>query len=310
VITHNLRYASAVPLAARFDLFVGTAAAIARSQALVWMAAAAGIVVLAREAGTRDLALLGGWLAAGVLGASMSGYFFPHYFQQVLPALAVLAALGARRVADLRLWSTVPRWTRGAGLCALLAVLPAASLAPFVFRLTPAEASRAIYPGNFFAEMPAVAGRIAALTKPDDRVFVFGAEPEVLFHAGRVSATRYIFLFPLYGPYRDARARQEAAAAEVQRAGPAAALYLPNRLFSVPGSEQFFTLWTQEYLAAGFSADTYLTRDENRVSHLVPGEARGGAGLPPGHRLVGAVLVRQRGAGGREGPGQGERSAR
>ena len=81
--------------------------------------------------------------------------------------------------------------------------------------------------------MPQFAARIAKITPPDQRVFVFGAEPELLFYAQPVSATRYIFLFPLYGPYRNVREKQIAAAAEIEGAAPAAVVYVPNDLFSV-----------------------------------------------------------------------------
>jgi hypothetical protein len=118
-----------------------------------------------------------------------------------------------------------------------------------------------IYPGNDFADMPVLGARLAQVTKPDDRVFVFGAEAEVLFYAQRVSATRYIFLFPLYGPYPDAREKQKAVADEITRHTPAAAFYLPNSLFYAPGSEQFFTHWSENYISQYFQVDSCLAVD-------------------------------------------------
>jgi hypothetical protein len=51
-----------------------------------------------------------------------------------------------------------------------------------------------------------------------------------LFYARRPSATRYIFLFPLYGPYESAGERQMAAAKEIERAQPLAAV--PRQMLS------------------------------------------------------------------------------
>ena len=51
--------------------------------------------------------------------------------------------------------------------------------------------------------MPAVAAEVASQTLPDDRVFLFASEPEVLFYARRISASRYIFLFPVFGTFSD-----------------------------------------------------------------------------------------------------------
>src|SRR5437762_11498166 len=101
--------------------------------------------------------------------------------------------------------------------------------------------------------MPAFAARIAQVTSSDQRVFVFGAEPEVLFYARRVSATRYIFLFPLYGPYRDAKVKQMATIDEISTNHPAALVYVPNNLFLVKVTEELLTEWTKAELTGNFS---------------------------------------------------------
>ena len=156
----------------------------------------------------------------------------------------------------------------------------------------PSDAVRKIYPGNFFAEMPEFAARVAQVTSSEQRVFVFGAEPELLFYAQRVSATRYIFLFPLYGPYRNAREKQIAAADEIQRAAPAAAVYVPNDLFFNPGSDQYFTEWSLSYLEQNFYPDTWLIKESPMVAQLVRAERDS----PAPERFLGAILVKRAGA--------------
>ena len=63
-----------------------------------------------------------------------------------------------------------------------------------------------------------IADQIRRNSRPDDRVFVVGSEPQILFLAGRRSATRYIFFYPLTGDYPDARERQQEAIDEVKAA--------------------------------------------------------------------------------------------
>jgi hypothetical protein len=210
-------------------------------------------------------------MVASIIGVSASGYFFPHYFQQILPVLCLTAALGAGELENIRFWKSTPTWSRWATLSLVLFILPVIVVYPFIFVYSPKEAVRKIYPGNsLFAEMPDLGKRIAQITHLDDRVFIFGAEPEVLFYAQRVSATRYIFLFPLYGPYSDARARQIATADEISVNQPAVALYLPNRLFFIRGSEQYFTKWSRTYLHENFHIDTLLAIDQSDIVHLIP----------------------------------------
>src|SRR5258708_18600285 len=228
----------------RFRFCGETLLRLSPSELLIWAFAAVGLVALA--ANKKWFLFLAGWLITSAIGITAGGYFFPHYFQQWLPPLALLSILGAAWLSELDFWKR--SWIPRAALVLLLLVLPLKTLWPFWFSYSLADAVRKIYPGNFFAEMPEFAARIAQVTSPDQRVFIFGAEPELLFYAQRISATRYIFLFPLYGPYRNAREKQIAAADEIQRAAPAAAVYVPNDLFFNPGSDQYFTEWSLSYL--------------------------------------------------------------
>jgi hypothetical protein len=294
VFTHNLEYIGAVGASDRVEYCWGTLRILARTQAIVWAFAAAGLIGLLTSGRAKWSLFLGGWLITSIVGVSASGYFFPHYFQQLLPALALAAAAGAELLATVKLWKVLPQWSRRAALILVLAVLPVLTLWPFLFTYTPTEAVRKIYPGNFFAEMPEFAQRIESITPPAARVFIFGAEPEVLFYAHRLSATRYIFLFPLYGPYGNVREKQVATAAEIERAQPAAAVYLPNALFFVAGTNQYFTEWSLAYLQHNFYTDTWLTADEFGAARILKAVAGGEPdSLPSEQRLIGAILVRK-----------------
>src|SRR5436853_282751 len=288
VVTHNLEYIGAMTWSDRIQFCSETVAGLARAETLGWILSAAGLIALIVAGKGKWFAFLTAWLITSMIGVSASGYFFPHYFQQLLPPLALISVFGAQWLSELRPRgnSWIPRILFGL----LLLVLPLKTLWPFWFNYTPAEAVRKIYPGNFFAEMPEFAARIAQVTSADQRVFVFGAEPELLFYAQRVSSTRYIFLFPLYGPYRNAREKQMAAAEEIQRAAPVAAVYAPNDLFFNPDSDQYFTNWSLSYLQQNFSANTWLIKDTETAAGIVPARPD----LPPPHHLLGALFVKKR----------------
>jgi hypothetical protein len=271
----------------RLQFCAETLTRLARAETLVWILSAAGLIALIVARQNKWFAFLVGWLITSMIGVSASGYFFPHYFQQLLPSLALITGFGAQWLSELRPWRS--RWIPQALLGLLLVVLPLKTLWPFWFSYTPADAVRTIYPGNFFAEMPEFAARIAQVTSPEKRVFVFGAEPELLFYAQRVSATRYIFLFPLYGPYRNAREKQTAAADEIQRTTPAAAVYVPNDLFFNPGSDQYFTDWTLSYLEQNFYPDTWLIKQSPTTAHMVRAEPNS----PAPEQFLGAILVKK-----------------
>jgi len=294
VFTYNLEYASATPWPSRFRYCAGVLSVLWRTQSGVWILTAAGLVGLL-VAGRKKLCLfLVIWLITSMTGVSASGYFFAHYFLQLLPALCVAAALGAEAFYGARFWREFPRWGRGSVLAVLLVLPPAMTLFPFLFVYSPSEAVRKIYdPGNPFAEMPEIGRRIARMTQPGDRVFVFGMEAEALFYARRVSATRYVNLLPLYNPRRDMREKQDATAREVAQARPAAALYAPNGLMSLPGSEQWFSDWSQSYLAADFFVDSFLILNQtNGDCLMVPGSPA------VGQQVIGVLFLRRNGSSG------------
>jgi 4-amino-4-deoxy-L-arabinose transferase-like glycosyltransferase len=294
VFMHNLKYIGVVGTSERIEYCWGTLTILARTQAIVWTFAVIGLVALLRSSRVKAAIFLAGWLITSAMGVSASGYFFPHYFQQLLPPLALAAAAGGERLAAVKFWKVIPVWGRRATLILVLTALPAIMLWPFLFIYTPAEAVRKIYPGNFFAEMPEFARGIETVTPPEARVFIFGAEPELLFYAHRRSATRYIFLFPLYGPYDKIREKQLAAAREVEHAAPSTAVYLPNALFFAAGTDQYFTEWSLSYLRDNFYADTWLTADESGAARIL--KATGAENSDPfaaGQQLIGAILVRK-----------------
>src|SRR6266513_6552408 len=96
VFTHNLEYSRAVGAWERLEYCRGTLMILARTQATMWAFAAAGLTGLFFSGRRKLFLFLAGWLITSAIGVSASGYFFPHYFQQLLPPLALAAAVGAR----------------------------------------------------------------------------------------------------------------------------------------------------------------------------------------------------------------------
>jgi hypothetical protein len=220
VFLHNLGYARASSWA---EGLANLRVALARqgpSFAAVWALALAGWLLPGRVAGPVRHALAAWWLAS-FAGAAIGLHFRPHYFLQTVPALCALAGIGAAGLAE-RLGARrarPPGWSVAA-IAALVAVLPFAAHRDLLLAGSPAAISRQFYGLNPFPESLVIAQHVARNSGPEDRVFVVGSEPQILFYAGRRSATRYIFFYPLTGDYPDARARQQAVIEEVRAARP------------------------------------------------------------------------------------------
>lgn len=130
-------------------------------------------------------------LACGVVGASFTWRFFPHYFVQVFPVAAVVAGSVA---ASLDYEPTHPR-DRGpvAGaatvvLGAALILVVASSALHRVVRLR-RETDR------WYQDPHAdpIVRYVLEKTRPEDRIFVWGFRAETYVSSGRLPASRYVY---------------------------------------------------------------------------------------------------------------------
>ncbi|MBW2494749.1 MAG: hypothetical protein JRE43_08355, partial [Deltaproteobacteria bacterium] len=150
-----------------------------------------------------------------------------------------------------------------------LALVPLLVTACLFWKLSPEAAIKRIYPFNSFAMMPLIAEEIESITEADDTVFVFGSEPEILFYARRASATRYIYLFPLFGRFSDARERQRGVIDEVASAPPRVMVWLPNMMFFKEGAPQLLTNWFQHFSARNYRIHAIRVGREGGGTELV-----------------------------------------
>ena len=183
-----------------------------------WGAALLGLAFTrARLDSVETLATL--WLGAGLTGAATGLLFFPYYFLQAFPPLAVAAAIGIERLAE-NVRGRWPAWLAAGALCAY----PVLVRGDAYFRDSPrALADRLLYPNPLF-EAVDIADYIRSRTTPRDTIYVFGSEPHIYVYAGRRCATEHIFAYPLtFFPGGPAEIEQELA--KLKAAGPKFIVY-------------------------------------------------------------------------------------
>jgi 4-amino-4-deoxy-L-arabinose transferase-like glycosyltransferase len=223
VFLYNAGYGGAVSPAAGLSRLLGELRAQLPGFWSVWLLAALALVGPWALSG-RLRAWLGLWLLACFTGLSLGLYYRAHYFMLWVPALCILAALVADRAL---LRSQASAAARSAALALLLVLIAGPAVGTHLAYLeasSPAAVSRMLYGLNPFAESEEIAAAIRRITAPDESVFIVGSEPQILFHARRRSATRYILTYPLMSGDRRAGERQAEALEELQRARPGALL--------------------------------------------------------------------------------------
>jgi hypothetical protein len=127
-----------------------------------------------------------GLLAASAIGAAAGARFYPHYYVQLIPPLALLAASYYARLWSRTIqpphWLLQPRVTY-AWLALTIIVFSIKHWTGLAPRRVPSEAGRYLFTHS----------------DPADRIFVWGQSPEIYADAHRRPACRYITTFPLTG---------------------------------------------------------------------------------------------------------------
>ncbi len=135
---------------------------------------------------TAERTALFGLLAASAVGSAAGGRYYPHYYIQLIPPLALLAAPYYAQLWTGRMQP--PHWLLRPSLTYawLALVIVAFSISHWRFLAPRRELSEA---GRYLLEH----------SFPDDRVFIWDQAPEIYLDARRRPASRFILTFLLTG---------------------------------------------------------------------------------------------------------------
>jgi hypothetical protein len=181
-----------------------------------WVAAAAGLVCLLLEKSRKEARfVIGCLLGFSLIGFTAGFYFFPHYFIMVLPAVALLIAVAARRAAS------ALGEAAAAGCVALGCAAFIFAQRALWFEQTPEAASRALCGENPFPEAVRIAKYIEDHSSAGDTIAIMGSEPEIFFYARRHSASGYIYMYDLMQSHPYAAIMQREMMRQIEAARPA-----------------------------------------------------------------------------------------
>jgi hypothetical protein len=221
--TYARQYASIIPLNEGLAALKAEMTNIAGSAILLWILAALGLLALVfNKRITRRRPFIIAFLLFSFLAVCPALHFREHYFILLLPAVALLSALGLSPIRQL-----ARRPPHASGKQLFVAFL---ALAALIFSLwqqrqclfaTNLEAlSRSIYRLNPFPESLDIGRYIKAHSAPNDTVAVLGSEPQIYFYAHRHSATAYIYVYPLMEPQPYALEMQKEMIKQIETAQP------------------------------------------------------------------------------------------
>jgi hypothetical protein len=220
VVTHNRLYA-----AQAVDNPVGrVTAGLVYILPDVGVGVSAGILgmVVPAPAGRRNVWMGVGFLLLCLVAVLHSPFVYLHYFALLMPGVALAGGLGLEAIqqAVVRRWgATAQRWMVAATLLAVLGI-PVAVRPWYWLWPDPIQVSMRVLgiQGSDAAEL--LAAYLRQHTTPDERIFVYGSEPEIAFLAGRRDVNPFATVYPLTGAWPRHREFQERVWRVLEREPP------------------------------------------------------------------------------------------
>jgi len=145
--------------------------------------------------------LLVPWAVFDFLAAKYGIHYFPHYYYPLIAPLSLLAAVTLAGIFH-EARTAWPRLTTSQLLAILalvgLCLFYAWRLLPWYRHYSPAEAFLAMYSreSEVALDAPELVAAIQSYSDPDDKIFIWGAEPELYWLAERRATTRFIYHYP------------------------------------------------------------------------------------------------------------------
>jgi hypothetical protein len=216
-----------------------------------YLTAAVGLIGLVwRKAAGEKQFLFASLFFCSFLGAAAGLYFSKHYFVLMLPVVCLL-------VGDVFAWlaEAVARmgkpWLQAAPMALFIAA--AAGMIwqnrAIWFELPMAQACKQMYLAEGFVECEEIGNYIRAHSAPEDRIAVFGSEPEIYFYAQRHSVSGYIYMYDLARVQPHAEAMRHEFMEDVERLKPRFLVLVNVGTSWVPWPDEAkpFIDWINEY---------------------------------------------------------------
>ncbi|MBS1771578.1 MAG: glycosyltransferase family 39 protein [Bacteroidetes bacterium] len=186
---------------------------------LVWLLAIAGLIfAFTPKVGKEQKMFATLFLLFAIWTVCPGFYFRPHYFVTFLPALALLTGIGVDAIASRTGRQSI---ILPVAVVAVVLIISIGKNKDYYFDEEPDEISKTMYgSSNPFVEAVEVARYIKDNSKENTKIAVLGSEPEIPFYANRMSATGYIYVYPLVELHKDNKRMQQEMINEIQKNNP------------------------------------------------------------------------------------------
>ena len=247
-------YVSLVPLEGGLINFKMAVSSILPAASCLWTLAGIGLCYMFRNSTFRKQSLfVTAFLIFSFLSMCPGLFFRPHYWILFLPAVSLLAGVGAASVYEIfsRYNSVFVAKIIPVVLFVLVFFHTLYQQWNFFFTLSPTVIARNAYGSNPFPESLEIAKFIKQNSQKNDTVAVIGSEPQIYFYSHRLSATGYVYTYPLMEPQPYASSMQEEMINQIEKASPKflVLVHIPLSWLPREKSDMKIFEWSDKYAA-------------------------------------------------------------
>lgn len=255
-VNYASAYISQTPISMIWPNFIFSFKSIVSTAPLLWILVGSSFVGLMnkRISGHHRVFLLL-FSFFSILSTCPGFYFRGHYFVLLLPWAGISIGIAVYAIID---WlQKLPcKYVRfGAPVILFIICLfqPIYRQRDYLFYMNNFQISRSICWLNPFPESLVISDFIKKHTSPEDRVAIFGSEPQIFFYAQRRSSSPYIYMYPLMEKHDFALNMQKEFIKYVESADPMYLVYtnVPTSWLITNDSYKDVLEWLDNYLQKG-----------------------------------------------------------
>ena len=266
-------YTAIEPVSKDWSLFKDRALNIIQSAPLIWLLVLIGLPALGIDKHARRRVIFIVMFAVFSVMAICPGFYFrKHYFILLLPAAALLAgiAIGALRNNLKTNHSLIFKYgfvLLISGICIFGSVYQHRD---FLFKMTPIQLSREVFGLNPFPETLQIAQFIKGNTEKNDRIAVFGSEPQIYFYADRHAASGYVYMYALMENHDFALSMQKEMIQEIECSQPKFIVFVnvPTSWLRSRTSHTLLLNWLQNFQSKYYKLVGLTTISEQDTRYL------------------------------------------
>ncbi|MFZ1751074.1 MAG: glycosyltransferase family 39 protein, partial [Saprospiraceae bacterium] len=251
--TYLKEYGTSVKWSTGKGYLIDTFGLITSGTALIWISAGLGLIFCIFKSDLPKEFKIFLWLFFGFSALTVvpGFYFRAHYFITVLPSIALLCGSMVYMLSTQSYFSKKMGSYAGIILLSLGVMSAINSDNKYLFKTSPDMISREKYGMNPFVESEEIGRYIKRNSTKDDKIVVFGSEPQITFYADRISATGHIYTYGLMEAHALSGKMQDEMIQEIEAGKPKYFVYVS---VSTSWTRQEYSLnkifdWSNEYLS-------------------------------------------------------------